>query len=81
MTKTELKQNLVRENIPADIYSLEGGLANEVYCLGKNGDVWEVYYSERGQKTSLEFFQTEDVACEFFYNWLVRSVKSMGILR
>ncbi|MHC1747293.1 MAG: hypothetical protein AB9856_02750 [Cellulosilyticaceae bacterium] len=74
MTKTELKQNLVRKNIPVDSYSLEGGLPNEVYCLGKNERIWEVYYSERGQKTSLEIFLTEDAACEFFYNWLEKSL-------
>ena len=81
MTKNELKQNLIRENIPSDVYSLEGGLPNEVYCLGKNGDVWEVYYSERGQKTSLEVFQTENAACSFFHDWLIKSLKSMGILK
>ena len=80
MTKSELKQKLVKENIPADIYSLVGGLPNEVYCLGKNGEAWEVYYSERGKKTSLEVFHVEDDACNFFHSWLIKSLKSIGIL-
>ena len=80
MTKIELKQKLIKENIPEDIFSLDGGLPNEVYCLGKNGEECEVYYSERGQKTSIEVFQTEDDACNFFYNWLIKSLKGNGIL-
>jgi len=80
MTKSELKQRLVKENIPTDVYSLEGGLPNEVYCLGRNGVKWEVYYSERGQKTSLETFQIEEDACNFFHNWLIKSLKSIGVI-
>lgn len=70
MTKTELEQRLIEENIPKWSYSLNGGLPNEACCLSKNGQIWEVYYSERGLKTSLKVFQTEDEACDYFYDWL-----------
>jgi hypothetical protein len=44
--------------IPTDIYSLNGRLPNEAYCLNHAGDVYEVYYSEHGQKSGLKSFAT-----------------------
>lgn len=49
MTKTELRARLLAENIPPDLYSLDGGLPGEKLCLSNTGAKWEVYYSERGQ--------------------------------
>jgi hypothetical protein len=74
MTKSELKQQLIKENIRTDSYCLDGGLPNESFCLNNNGKAWEVYYSERGQKTGLKTFHSEDEACNYFYN----SLKNMG---
>jgi len=71
---------LTDSNIPKDTYSLDGGLPNEAYCLNQNGDRWEVYYSERAQKTGLKIFETESEACEYFYNSLVQMLKDMGVL-
>ncbi len=48
MTKLDLVNKLKEKNIPIDSYSLEGGLPNEAYCLNREKNVWEVYYSERG---------------------------------
>lgn len=80
MTKNELKQRLINESIRNDAYSLEGGLPNEAYCLNQNGNIWEVYYSERGQKTRLTIFQTENEACDYFYNSLINMLKDMELL-
>lgn len=63
----ELKEILQNEKIPEDFYSLKGGLPNESYCIEKKGNIWDVYYSERGSKTDLKKFDTEDEACRHLY--------------
>lgn len=37
---------------------------------------WEVYYSERGEKISVKPFDTESEACEYFYDYVLRSASS-----
>jgi hypothetical protein len=71
MTKLDLKKLLLEEKINQDAYSLEGGLPNEAFCLDKNFELWEVYYSERGIKSGLKKFDTENEACEYFYKLLI----------
>lgn len=66
----ELKELLIKQHIPKDAYSFKGGLPNEQYCLAYNGTEWEAYYSERGRKSGLVFFDSESEACEYFYNIL-----------
>ncbi len=70
MTKVELENRLKSENVPKEMYSLDGGLPGECLCLGRTGLVWEVYYSERGLKTDLKQFASEHDACEYFYQRL-----------
>ncbi len=81
MTKNELRERLVRENIPTDAYKLDGGFPNEAFCLCNNVNIWEVYYSERGQKSMLKQFEFEDDACDYFYKLLTRMFSDMGILK
>ena len=68
MNRMELKSILEKEGVAKNLYSLYGGLPSESYCLDKQNNKWEVYYSERGSKTDLEIFDTEDVACQYFLN-------------
>lgn len=79
MKKHELEKKLKERNINPYIYCLDGGLPNEAHTLGKNGDLWEVYYSERGNKSQLKTFLTEDEACDYLYEWIIRTVESMQI--
>ena len=68
MKKNELHILLINSNVPEDSYYLEGGLPNEAFCLNKeDDDIWEVYYSERGVKSQLKKFESEEDACENFY--------------
>jgi|LFRM01.1.fsa_nt_gb hypothetical protein len=67
--KIKVKLN---SKIPSDSYSLVGGLPNEALCINNNGKQWEVYYSERGNKTNLKIFNSENDACEYFYNSLLK---------
>jgi hypothetical protein len=73
MNKTELKTKLEQTGVYAEAYSLDGGLPNERYvlCQEANGR-WEVYYSERGQKSGLRSFDSESTACQFFLDHLLK---------
>ena len=47
-----------------------GNLPNEAYCMEEIGGKWYTYYSERGQRTSLKEFETEQEACSYFLDWI-----------
>jgi len=72
MNIKELKLELDKLCIPKDAYCLIGGFPNESYCLTQNNEIWEIYYSERGNKTGLKIFVTEDSACKYFLDILTR---------
>lgn len=69
----ELKQSLEYHAIPIDSYSLTGGLPNEAFCILGYGDSWEVYYSEKGQKSGLLVFNSENDACENMFQRIISS--------
>lgn len=72
MNIEELNEVLKIENVPSDLYSLKGGMPNESYCIGIKEDKWEVYYSERGCKSDLKVFETEEKACQHLYKRIKR---------
>ncbi|WP_339148001.1 MULTISPECIES: hypothetical protein [unclassified Sutcliffiella] len=74
MNKQELQQTLINENVPSDLYNLNGGLPNEAFCLNKSQNTWEVYYSERGLRSQIKRFSTEEEACNYFYKTLLESL-------
>ena len=82
MTLFDLYNELINAKVPSNMYSLDGGLPSERHCITKqNGsNNWEVYYSERGNKSSLKIFSSEDEACKYFYNWVIKVAKSMGLI-
>jgi hypothetical protein len=67
-----LQQSLINANVPKDLYSLNGGLPNEAFCLNKEDEIWEVYYSERGIKSQLKQFHSEDEAYNYFYQTILQ---------
>ena len=71
MTILELEKSLQKIKVPNNCYSImKGGLPNEMLCLTKEGEIWSVYYSERGNRTRLTAFKSESEACIYFYNKL-----------
>ena len=72
MLVNELKSKLDAIGVPQDLYSIMlGGLPNERLCIVKE-DMWQVYYSERKKKVGQKFFETEEEACEYFYEKMKR---------
>lgn len=76
MNVDTLRSKLQAYEIPAESYSLEGGLPNEAYCIEHTEDQWQVYYSERGQKSHIQQFETENEACKTLFQLLVDEGKS-----
>lgn len=70
MNVKQLRDELEKLKIPKNAYELKGGLPNEVFCIGMDNNSWEVYYSERGNKTNRKVFANEESACEYFFNWM-----------
>lgn len=59
--------NLIKSNnIPDDAYSINKKLQDESLCMQKNDNFFEIFYYERGIKTSIHIFKNEDKACEYF---------------
>ena len=63
--KQEVLINLSDINIPKDAISFQGGFPPDSHCITRVGRKWEVYFSERGQKTDQVFFDSEQDACEY----------------
>ena len=70
MNMQELAKLLRDERFNPQTYSLDGGLPFERYCLCGSGGAWQVYYSERGEKTGLRTFDSEAAACDYFLKWI-----------
>ena len=67
MNKGELENKLASLNIDPTAYCLSGGLPNERLVLNQEQDgAWEVYYSERGRKSGLRVFNSEENAIQYF---------------
>lgn len=72
MKVNELKKRLDEIGVSEDVYSIMfGGLPNERLCIVKE-EMWKVYYSERGRRSGEKFFETEEEACEYFFELLKR---------
>lgn len=67
MNLKELQIELDRIRAPRDSYSLNGGYPSEAFVIAEiDTGQWEVYYSERGQKTGRLLFENEHDACVYF---------------
>lgn len=72
MNLDSLKLDLERLGIKKRWYSLSEEFADEAFCIhrSKERELWEVYYCERGEKSNLRTFKSEDEACEWFYHFI-----------
>ena len=64
MNIPELKEILKNEKIPERYYLLDArGIREDKICLELSDGLWQVYYSERGQKYNVAEFANESDAC------------------
>jgi hypothetical protein len=67
MNIEELKLKLTNECIGNNIYNFVNEFPNDEFCMNKLHGVWDVYYSEKGEKNSLKSFDNENDACTYLY--------------
>lgn len=73
MNVKELKSILKKSKVSDSLYNLDNeGRNDERFCLDYREGKWNVYYLERGIKTTNLFFKTESEACEYIYKHLVK---------
>lgn len=72
MNRKELKEMLEQKNIPSYLYNLDGkGITDERFVLNSINNQWQVYFCERGVKTTDMMFDTESEACYYIHEQLV----------
>ena len=75
MNIEQLRKQLIESEIPFSWYCLTGGLPSETSCIAQDSDgKWITYYSERGSRTGLKYFETEEEACDSFYRDLIHEL-------
>lgn len=74
MTIKELEKFLIKKGAPRDMYSLSGGLPNEAFCIERSGNKWHLYYSERGCKRTIGYFDSEDKVTSAFLSKVDRYI-------
>lgn len=72
MRVPELRERIKQLNPPLDSYSLDGGLPNERLCLSRDTQSWSIYYSEKGIRTEVQSYDSEEAACSAFMGRLCR---------
>jgi len=73
MKREELKEILDREDVNTHVYDLSGDwLPGEKLVMEREDDKWWVYYSERGIKSNPKELETEDDACAYMLEVLLR---------
>ncbi|MQB02342.1 MAG: hypothetical protein GEU78_19310 [Actinobacteria bacterium] len=72
MDRYQLRNFLDREGISRNAYAFGRPGRDEQSVLSPIEGGWTVYYWERGLKTSVKEFETEDEACRYLFDILVR---------
>lgn len=77
MNRTQLKQQLEKENVRPEAYSLSGeALTYEGLVLRQDQGRWRIDHYERGTWSSVAVFGSEQEACEHLYVLLLRDPTS-----
>jgi hypothetical protein len=62
---------LAKSGVRTDAVSYNGiRTAPEQYCIEQAGEVWRVYYFERGKKTNIVEFSDVEGACDYLLKLL-----------
>ena len=72
MTRSKLKEKLDRFKIPDSDYSLSGSCTFDCLGIEKNGEIWEVYDSKKGNKKKIGMFFCEFEANDYLFYLLMK---------
>lgn len=64
MNIQQLGEELKKNAVPSRVYSLTGR-QDERLCIERRGDMWVVFFVERGKERVLKQFSSEPAACDF----------------
>ena len=79
MTKSELKSELNKINVPKEHYSLNEGIKVDAYIVEKYNDIWRYYYfDEKGQGSDLNLFKSEEDAYIYLLKEFKEQLKLLG---
>lgn len=65
MDKQQLMDILKKSHYPQDSYGIDE-IKNESLCLVEEHGHWVIFYSEKGQRSDPEYYDSEDAACSEF---------------
>ncbi len=66
MDKKEFLKRMRKRRVPNYLFNIDGiGRDDERLCMIKENDKWNVYYLERGNKTTNLYFDSESEALEY----------------
>ena len=72
MKASEVRGKLLAEGCSENTFAVRSR-GSDVYCLDEIGGTWVVFYTERGQDSEPIFkSKSEDEACQFFYNYIMK---------
>ncbi len=73
MNREELKRQLEANGVDPEAYYFGSGFPNEKYVLAQElSGKWSVYFSERGERAGDRSFDSENEACSFFLERILR---------
>lgn len=79
MNRASLCQLLDTEGVSRSAYSLHPEPpSDETYCLDSELGGWMLYYRERGARTGVQHFDTEDEACRALLDLLLGDSTTRG---
>lgn len=72
MTPDELRAKLDANGVDPNAYDFDQTQKDEVYCLERHSAGWTVYYRERSLHRDERTFASEQDACKFFLDLVLR---------
>ena len=73
MNRKELRIKLKEANIKHWYYNIDGfGETDQRLCLEKKGEKWRVCFYERGIAREDGVFNTEEEACDYIFEMLIK---------
>lgn len=64
----ELRSTMEKSKANRFSYSINGSLKEDAYHIIQDGNIWNVFYMERGKKNEFGSFASEEEACKCFYD-------------
>lgn len=72
MNRNEAVALLRAAGVPEQAYGFDTVARDDAYILYREApDRWAMFYTERGLRHSLQYFDSEDVACRAFVAWVL----------